>query len=226
MEMSFGPAFWALIAVSALGAAAYGLFFLNRGESALRAAVKTVFMGAMAAAFYVANAPPLLLWAVAASAAGDLLLAFNRRWLLPFGILAFLLAQLTYLTIFAALWFFSGDLEPLSPRYIAMAAIVAVTAGFLIWMTPRLKWLALAVIPYALAITAMACMAMWLPWIGWAAMLGALLFLTSDFVLATELFHLSPDAPARRFTAPIVWWTYAAAQALIVYGILVVALSD
>jgi uncharacterized membrane protein YhhN len=51
-------------------------------------------------------------------------------------------------------------------------------------------------------------------------MLGAVLFLVSDFVLATELFRLPPDAPVRRITAPVVWWTYAAAQVLIVWGVI------
>jgi uncharacterized membrane protein YhhN len=78
---------------------------------------------------------------------------------------------------------------------------------------------------YGGAITMMALQAMWLPWIGWLAMLGALLFLSSDFVLSAELFRLTPDSPARRFTAPVVWWTYAAAQALIVTGVVLVVLQ-
>ena len=73
--------------------------------------------------------------------------------------------------------------------------------------------------PYSLAIAAMACMAMWLPWAGWPAMLGVVSFVVSDGVLSAELFKLASDAPARRITAPIVWWSYAGAQALIVWGI-------
>jgi uncharacterized membrane protein YhhN len=79
---------------------------------------------------------------------------------------------------------------------------------------------------YGGAITMMALQAMWLPWIGWPAMLGAVLFLTSDFVLSAELFRLPPDAPVRRLTAPIVWWTYAGAQALIVTGVVLVVLQS
>jgi uncharacterized membrane protein YhhN len=55
-------------------------------------------------------------------------------------------------------------------------------------------------------------------------MLGAMLFVVSDFVLATELFRLPQDAPVRAVTAPIVWWTYVGAQALIVTGILLAAM--
>ena len=63
-----------------------------------------------------------------------------------------------------------------------------------------------------------------MPWDGWPAMLGAILFVVSDFVLATELFRLPEDAPVRRITAPVVWWTYVGAQALIVTGILLAAM--
>jgi len=91
---------------------------------------------------------------------------------------------------------------------------------FLIWMAPKLGWMALGVIPNAIAITGMGAAAMWLPWIGWPAMLGALLFLISDFVLAAELFRLPPDAPVRRITTRVVWWTYAVAQTLIIWGVI------
>jgi uncharacterized membrane protein YhhN len=158
--------------------------------------------------------------AIAASALGDFFLAFDRKWLLPFGILAFLIAQLLYVLMFGAIWFFSGDNSPLAPRYIAMGLVIASAAGFLWWMAPKLGWMALAVVPYAVAITAMGVAAMWLPWTGWPAMLGALSFLVSDFVLAAELFRLPADAPARRITAPVVWWSYAAAQVLIVCGLI------
>jgi hypothetical protein len=36
---------------------------------------------------------------------------------------------------------------------------------------------------------------------------------------------LPPDAPVRRVTAPVVWWTYAAAQLLIVWGIVAVVFA-
>ncbi len=217
------PTFWALIALGLVAATAYGLYYLQRPPSMARALVKTVFMGAPALAFALAGTPFPLVAAIAASALGDFFLAFDKKWTLPFGILSFLIAQFFYFVIFAAIWFFSGDNSPLWPRYVAMGAIFVTAAGFLIWMAPKLKWMALGVVPYALAIAAMAAMAMWLPWIGWPAMLGAVLFLVSDLVLATELFRLPADAPARRVTAPVVWWTYVGAQVGIVTGIVLAA---
>jgi uncharacterized membrane protein YhhN len=225
MGMTFGPLFWALAGLGVAAAVAYGLYFLNRPHTWLRAGVKTLFMGALTGAFVVAGAPFPLLVALAASALGDFFLAFDKKWMLPFGILSFLIAQLAYLLIFFGLWIFSGDNSPLWPRYVAMALIIATAVGFLIWMAPKLRWLALGVVPYSIAITGMAVQAVWLPWPGWPAILGATSFLVSDFVLATELFRLAPDSPARRITAPVVWWTYAAAQLLIVTGILAVVFS-
>lgn len=221
--MTFGLAFWALAGVGAAAAAIYGLFYLNRPPSLMRIATKTLFMSAISAALIVAEAPAPLVLAVIASAFGDFFLAFDKRWLLPFGILSFLVAQLLYIVIFLALWFFSGDNAPLLPRYVAMGALVATALGFLIWMAPKLRWMALGVVPYALAITGMGAASMWLPWAGWPAALGAILFVISDFVLAVELFRLPPDAPARRITAPVIWWTYAAAQVLIITGVLMLA---
>jgi len=218
--VAIGPVFWALAALAAAAAAAYGLYFLQRPPSFVRALVKTAFMGAAAGALVSAGAPFPLVAAIVFSAIGDFFLAFKSKWTLPFGILAFLFAQLTYVLIFTAIWFFSGDNSPLLPRYFAMGAVIVTAILFLVWMAPKLGWMALGVVPYAIAITGMGVAAMWLPWAGWPAMLGALLFLASDFVLAAELFRLPADAPVRRITAPVVWWTYVAAQALIILGVI------
>jgi uncharacterized membrane protein YhhN len=296
MAMVFGAMFWALAGAGVAGAVAYGLFCLNRPAGWARAAVKTLFMAAIAGALAAAHAPPPLIFAVIASAFGDFFLAFDKKWLLPFGILSFLIAQLLYVLIFTGVWFFSGDNAPLLPRYLAMGALIAAVVGYLFWFwRPDLKrspltgglavlmlfavgvlipWYAffafavpriiidtaapidisytvafetwgplllligaivlgvlrrdfgivrLVAMIYAGTIALMGAAAMWLPWAGWPAMLGAALFVLSDLVLATELFRLPPDAPARRITAPVVWWTYAAAQVLIVWGVLQLA---
>ncbi|MEQ1618704.1 MAG: lysoplasmalogenase [Terricaulis sp.] len=217
--MAFGTISWALCGLGAAAAAAYGFRFVGRAPGLLAAAVKTAFMAAFAAAFALAGAEPLVVVALAASTAGDLFLAFDDKRLVPLGILSFLIAQLAYFFVFLTLWTLAPDAAPLWPRTAAMALVCATSLGFLVWMAPKLGWMALGVVPYALAITAMAGMAFWLPWAGWPAMLGAVSFLVSDFVLAVELFRLPPDAPARRITAPVVWWSYVAAQVLMVAGI-------
>jgi uncharacterized membrane protein YhhN len=289
--------------VSAAAAVAYGTYFLDRPRTWARALVKTTFMGAMTGAFVVAGAPFPLVLALAAGAAGDFFLAFDKKWTLPLGIVSFLLTQLLYFLIFAGMWFFSGDNAPLEPRYALMLAVAVFTLGVLAWLwrddlrtnpgstaatvfllfamglllpyfvvitfmpgalsgmftlllvagaTPTpppapilyapfavlvgaimLSFLRrdlgstrLGAMVYAGMITAMACMAMWMPWAAWPAIAGALFFVVSDFVLAAELFRLPSDAPARRITAPLVWWTYVAAQVLIVLGIVLAVFAS
>lgn len=289
--IAIGPIFWALAALAAAAAAAYGLFFLRKPPSFARALVKTLFMAAAVAALWNAHAPFPLLIAIVCSALGDFFLAFKAKWTLPLGILSFLLAQLVYVLMFGAIWFFSGDNAPLWPRYAAMLGIGLLLIAFLIWFwrtdefrcapvssaltisvlialgvslpvlvvsglmyangepdsrppisafaplgalllaaivlaawQRKLGAVPLVAMIYAGAISTMAIAAMWLPWVGWPAMIGAVSFLVSDLVLAAELFRLPADAPARRWTAPVVWWTYVAAQIAIIAGVLLVAM--
>jgi uncharacterized membrane protein YhhN len=215
--MQFGILFWPLLALGAAAAAAYGLVGLAWPAGLAKVALKTAFMASLAAAFW--GAPPPFFLALAFSALGDLLLAFDKKWTLGLGILCFLLAQLCYAVVFFALWMFSGDNSPLWPRYAAMIAMGVFALVYFVWLWPKLGLMALGVGPYTLAICAMAFAACWLPWQAWPAMLGALLFVISDGVLAAELFRLAPGAPERAVTGPVVWWTYAAAQGLIVWGV-------
>lgn len=284
--MEFGVAFWALLAVSVTAAAVYGFYFERRPESLLRGAVKTLFLAALGFAFVTVNAPFPLILALFAAAIGDGLLAFNKSWTLPLGMVAFLIMQFLYIAIFFALWMMSGDGAPIWPRYVLMGATLLIVLGFLVWLwrdvarpisaigailgafvvgcallvvatasyaatidpnvlDPQVNWwgvllvfviafflmwrrrdlgaVKLAAMVYAAVITQMALASFWLPWLAWPAMLGALSFIVSDGVLSAELFKLAPDAPVRRITGPIVWWTYAGAQLLIVLGIMLAA---
>lgn len=214
------PASLGLIALAAAAALAYGFHFLDRPRTWVRALVKTAAVGALAAAFWLLRPGPLV-YALALSALGDFALAWDKKWTLPLGILAFMLAQLLYLAMFFGLWLAAGEIGPLWPRYLAMGAIGLFVLAYLAWLWPKLGLMAFGVVPYALAIGAMGMMSFWLDWRAWPAMLGATLFLVSDGVLAAELFRLAPDSPARRITGPVVWWTYVAAQALIAAGIVI-----
>lgn len=221
--MEFGLASWVLTGVSVAAALVYGARSLNRPPSLARALLKAGFMAALALAFEVAGARTMLVFAFVAAAMGDFFLAFDKKWTLGLGIASFLAMQLAYLVMFFFLWMFAPDNSPLWPRYLASGLIVVATLGFLVWLAPKLGWMSLGVVPYSLAIAAMAVTAWWIPWAGWPAMLGVLLFVLSDGVLSAELFRLAPDAPARRITTPLVWWSYAAAQLLIAYGMIAAA---
>lgn len=211
----FETVFWALVALSVASAALYGFVYLDRPPSLVRAVVKTLFMAPLALAFMLAQAPLLLIVGIVASAFGDWFLALDKKWTLPAGIGAFLLAQLAYLALF--LTYAHAD-DPLTPRYLAMGAIAATVLVFLLWLWPKLGPLAFGVVPYSLAIGAMAIASFNLPWANAPVMAGAVSFVISDGVLSAELFKLAPEAKARRITGPVVWWTYVAAQLLITLG--------
>jgi hypothetical protein len=52
------------------------------------------------------------------------------------------------------------------------------------------------------------------------ALLGALVFMLSDTILAAEKFRLDAGQPFRRVAPYLVWAFYWGGQALITYGIL------
>lgn len=62
--LSIGPIFWALAALGGAAGVAYGIYFLRRPPSLVRALVKTLFMGATAAALMSAHAPFPLVFAI------------------------------------------------------------------------------------------------------------------------------------------------------------------
>lgn len=99
-----------------------------------------------------------------------------------------------------------------------------VFCGIIGWVRRDLGALKLAAMTYAGAILLMVVQSLWVPWAGWPVMIGAMLFLLSDLALAAELFRLPADAPIRELTRPLVWWTYAGAQILIVAGILLMVM--
>jgi len=100
-----------------------------------------------------------------------------------------------------------------------LAGFVLAASIVCIWLRRDLGVIKLVGMIYAAVILQMVFTSFWLPWAGWTVMLGALSFLLSDGVLSAELFRLQPDARARRITGPVVWWTYAAAQLLIAFGV-------
>jgi len=156
--------------------------------------------------------PALLL-----SAIGDFLLAISW-WTLSFGfgLVAFLLAHLCFLTAMIPL--VAPVLARPGPSRVRIAAIVLVclaTFVLLGWFWPGLgrDKLTIPVTIYMLALTAMVCMAVLaqLPTI-WTAV-GAACFAVSDAMIGIGRFVLDNEVLA----VPI-WWLYAAGQILITAG--------
>jgi uncharacterized membrane protein YhhN len=151
-----------------------------------------------------------LVTALLLSALGDFLLALP---VLSFsfmgGLGAFLLAHLAYLRVLVPL---AGDTR--AHRLIACGAMLGVAGTLLVRFWPNLGALMVPVVLYVGVLAAMVCSALVarLP-TPWAA-LGALCFAASDMMIGIARFLV----PFESFQLGI-WWTYAAAQVLLVAGL-------
>lgn len=206
------PLLWA---VSAGGALAYGLVFVEQPVSILRTLVKTSAVAALSVLAYLDGGSPLLALALAFCALGDAFLAGDpKRWL-PFGLAAFLVGHLLYTPLFLereappAAWFWP------------VAAAVGVVAGLML----RALWASLGklripVAIYVLAIVGMVVSSLLLPLRAWPVTVGALAFMASDAILSFDLFKSAKLFGSPRLTAWAIWFLYWGGQAGICWGML------
>jgi len=196
------------------------LFAHTHPVSWRRSAVKTAAIASLAWLSFVEGGPWLLTAGLALSALGDLALAQenDERFFLA-GLGAFLAAHIAYVILFAG----GGEgiaILTSEPWRLAAVATLTVFGGFmLLRLWPALDGaMRLPVLAYLIAIVGMGIAAFTTreP----AIMAGAVLFIASDAILATERFLLPADSPRRSLTSPAVWITYAAAQLFIALGLL------
>jgi uncharacterized membrane protein YhhN len=151
-----------------------------------------------------------LVIALVCSAIGDLLLAVPAlRSSFVGGLGAFLLAHLAYLRVLVPL---AGDWR--AHRLVACGAMIGVAGTMLGRFWPNLGTLAGPVTVYVIVLAAMVCAALVAKLPTPFTALGALCFAASDMMIGIARFLVPFDS----FQLGI-WWTYAAAQVLIVAGI-------
>lgn len=206
------PAVAPYLALSVAAALLYGLSLQFRPSSALRTAVKTAAVGALALLAWRTDAPLPLTAALALSAVGDAFLAGDpKRWL-PLGLSAFLAAHIVYVAFFVEIGGFAVLSTP-SWRWLGGAGALALGAGLVSWLWKDLGALRPAVVAYALAISAMVGAAFSLPVTRISAIFGAIGFMLSDGVLSWRLFRWG-ERPAV-LADHLVWWLYFGGQLLI-----------
>ena len=211
-----------LVLASLAAALVYGLMLVGRPSSLMRTLVKTAAVGLLALMAYAVGGPWLLIAALALSALGDAFMADPDRFLPP-GLVSFLLAHVLYVVLFARTGDAALAAEP--ARAAAIAATVVVALLLLRWLWPGLGKMRPAVIAYVLAIGAMVTTSFLLPAAMWPAMVGAVLFMGSDAVLAGELFRGAKLGGSQRATDWAVWFAYYGGQALIAYAFLAACCS-
>ena len=163
---------------------------------------------------------PLLGLALSFGSLGDVLLDLDPGRLFVFGLGAFLLGHLTYITLFIRRRWSRQDLAPrLKTRWAIVAFLLVYIIAFSVWLSPSLGALAAPVYAYMGAITLMAMAAGFAgfrrPWV----VAGAICFVASDSILGAAKFATSGPIPGRDF---LVWTTYCLAQ----YGLTLGCLSE
>lgn len=153
----------------------------------------------------------LLALALAASAIGDAMLALDPVRM-TLGIAAFGTAHLLYGWIFLRQLRNSGSRGPVG--YVLTALLVVFGIAMLAWIQPGMGELRIPATAYNAIILVMAILAV-LSRAPWLAVIGALLFVASDSLIALDLFR--DYDPAWR--GPAVWISYVAAQFCLTLGL-------
>ncbi len=210
----------ATLLFSLAAAIVYGLI-LNTRETLLRSAVKTLAVALLAALAFIQGGPILLVAALALSAAGDAFLSRDGDKAFLGGLASFLAAHLAYIALF---WLSGAGSERLFEPWRAVPALAmavfAVSMLVMLWRRVATD-LCLPVAAYAAAILGMGVSALTLDnvWI----VVGAVLFMASDGLLAAEKFLAAAISPHREWMRHAVWALYYAAQLAITLGFLLSA---
>ncbi|WP_417270268.1 lysoplasmalogenase [Celeribacter sp.] len=197
--------------VASIAAIAY-LWLTGAMTSTRRTVIKATPLLAFAAIAALNGTPVLLVVALVLSAVGDIALSRDGQRAFLVGLVAFAIAHLGYLAVFA----------PRVLQWQFAPIIVLAGAGFLtiLKVIPKrdpLTWPARA---YAVIICLMTAAAVSLPVGLRVAALGAVLFLLSDLILAIRMFHLKDGSPRSRLASYVLWVFYVGGQGLILFAFL------
>ncbi|MES0199068.1 lysoplasmalogenase family protein [Mesorhizobium sp. M0011] len=205
--------------IFSLAAAVIYAFTLGMPPTLARSAAKTLAVAMLAVLAALQGGPLLLVAALALSAVGDAFLSRDGEKAFLGGLASFLVAHIVYVALFLRSGGGLGVLgaEPWRGAIaLAMAVFVVIVLAAL-WrrVGPSLR---IPITVYIAAILAMGISAlttsnMWV--IG-----GAVLFMVSDGLLATEKFLVAAISPHRAWMRFAVWALYYAAQLATTLGFL------
>ncbi|MFN4023306.1 MAG: lysoplasmalogenase [Hyphomonas sp.] len=202
------------LSLAALLALAYGFTLSRAPPSPAKLLLKISGMVILTGVAAWAGAPWLMVAGLAASTLGDAFLAGRQeRWLIP-GMAAFFTAHVFYVVLF---WL-SGQVSGDALNYGARAILVLAGAGYLAWLSPSLGPMRWPVFAYGAVILLMGAAAIALPPGFGLVLIGALMFIASDAILANELFRRPAGEPARFAPSIALWNLYFFGQMLILLG--------
>jgi uncharacterized membrane protein YhhN len=199
-----------MLAISAAVASALYLLLANT-LGYLDGAILKTSMCVLLASLAWRQREKLLAVALLFSAVGDGLLAIDGAGLFVPALASFLMTHLLYAALFVRLYKNAPFVLGAWRKAIMLLPIV-IAVGYSTILWPNLGALTIPVLLYICAIVAMTVLSFRVHTI--VVPIGALLFMTSDSLIAYERFI--QHAP---WLGPAVWITYAVAQQLIVYGL-------
>lgn len=183
-----------------------------------RSAVKTLAVALLAVLAGMSGGPLLLVVALTLSALGDLFLSRDGDRPFLAGLASFLAAHLAYIALFAILGGGFATLAMAPSRAVAAIAAILLGLGMLALLMRRVgPELRLPVTAYVVAILAMVITALTLD--APLVIAGALLFMLSDALLATEKFLLPAISLHREWMRYAVWGLYYLGQMAITLGL-------
>lgn len=186
------------------------------GEAPWRIVAKGLSISPLAVLAWRELAPgrarALLAGALALGSLGDVLLDLGPAWFTA-GLGSFLAGHVLYTWLWSAHW--RRPLQPTRGQWLRVILVLAACAILAAILVPRLGALAVPVIFYMAAISAMAAASALASFANSRIFSGAVLFVFSDAVIAVNRFHT--PLPGRDW---LVWSTYYAAQVAIVSGYL------
>jgi len=200
---------------------ALGLSYLaicHNPVSGWRSLWKTAPVASLALAVAQAGGPWMLSLALGVGAVGDLALSRPGQRAFLAGMVAFGLAHMLYVMLFAAT-LLETSAEPAPLRIGMTLALLTFVLSTEWWLIPFAGALRAAVRAYVAILGIMGVLAIWLPVDLWLVQLGAALFILSDFILSLESFRLPPGPKLRRIASRAVWASYFAAQCALAYGL-------
>jgi uncharacterized membrane protein YhhN len=142
------------------------------------------------------------------STLGDMFLGIDGEKLFIFGLTSFLIAHLLYIVLFVR-----NPRTPRAGRKALAALLIIFSAAMFAWLWPNLGEMKLPVAAYLCAITGMGVTAALAgfraPWV----MIGAMLFIVSDSMIAAGKFKSPVE-----YGNYLIWATYYAGQLFIALG--------
>ena len=211
-----------LWSLSTLASLVYGLHFTFLQTSWAKTIVKTIPVAAFAVLSWSVGGGALLTGALVLGAIGDLTLSRDGDRNFLIGLVAFLFGHLLYILLFLGAGSVAFALPSENWRWFAMGLVIILGVGTYLKLYPAFGALRLPVLLYVIVSLGLGFVALGQPdgdAMAWAVV-GALLFILSDIVLAFDLFGDVETERTQRLLAVTVWFSYWGGQCLILVGML------